>query len=467
MKRSLLLIALAASLSAAEALSYEELLMASISADPRIERLSIAEERARIALDRAVLSKDSPSLEARTGEIAASLSSSGASLSGSPGAGYSLPGGAAIGLEIPFSASKESAYARPGLSADIPILRGPDSALLAARRARAAYVEARRSRAIAELELEGEIAAALKKVLDARAAAAKAAREEAGARRDLERAVSVDGASPGGTAYMALERALRSAARARRDARAAEAAALSGLGSAAGEAALGDGTSLPESFPEPDMTIRLPAPADCRAAVRAREEAALARLEADMAERRTTLSAQLGAAYGLGDDPGGKGLGLSAGVRAAVGRSGLEAAAGLGWSAGAGPGVKLSLSWKGAPRGEEALRSRDAELAERERELAAARAERDAAEAVEALERRRTSLAESKRDAEEDLAAAEEQLGAYSAWRERGLVGDAEYAEVMAARDECRSRAGSAVLERIAWSVEARLLSAGDIGGGR
>jgi hypothetical protein len=80
---------------------------------------------------------------------------------------------------------------------------------------------------------------------------------------------------------------------------------------------------------------------------------------------------------------------------------------------------------------------------------------------------RRRALVQAARDAEEDLAAAEAQLEAYDSWRSRGLVGDSEYAQALAERDECRARAGSAVLDRMAWSIEARLLAAPAPGGGR
>jgi hypothetical protein len=281
----------------------------------------------------------------------------------------------------------------------------------------------------------------------------------------MDRAIALDGASPGGAAHMALDRSLRSAMRARRDARAAEETALRGLRSVAGPSIPGDAELVPASFPEPDMGLSLPAPADCYEAVRARERAALERLDASLSAPATKLTAELDAAYGLGASSDGvAGPDLGAGLRAAFGRAGVELAAGAGWSLGSGPSARLSLTWKPASRGDEALRSRDEALAEEERELSAADAERGARKAVAALEDRRRALAEAARDAEEDLAAAEEQLAAYSAWRDRGLVGDAEYDEVLAARDECRSRAGSAVLERIAWSVEARLLSVPGIG---
>lgn len=467
-KTPLLLLALAASAASAKALSYEELLRAALASDPRIERLSITERRSGIALDRARIARDGSSFSAESGELSAAFSGSGAAISGSPSASYGLPGGATIGLSIPFSASPSSKYAKPGLSAGIPLLRGPDAAAAAAERALAADADARRARARAELELEGDLVAALKATLDARAAVSRAAREESKARREMDRAIALDGAAPGGAAYMALDRALRSALRSRRDALAAEAAALRGLRSIAGPSAPGDADIVPASFPEPDMELALPAPADCYDAVRARERASLDRLDAALSAPATTLSAELEAAYGLGDSGAGvAGLDLGAGVRAALGRAGIQVAAGAGWSPGSGPSARLSLSWKPQRRGDAALRSRDEDLAEEERALSAADAEAGARKAVVALEERRRALAEAARDADEDLAAAEEQLSAYSAWRDRGLVSDAEYAEVLAARDECRSRAGSAVLERMSWSVEARLLSTPDIGGER
>jgi hypothetical protein len=467
-KTTLLLFALAASAASAKALTYEELLKAALASDPRIERLSIAERRSGIALDRAGIARDASSFSAESGELSAALSGSGAAISGSPSASYALPGGATIGLSIPFSASPSSSYAKPGLSAGIPILRGPDAAAAAAERARAAREDARRARARAELELEGDLVAALKATLDARAAVSRAAREEAKARREMDRAIALDGASPGGAAYMALDRALRSALRSRRDALAAEARALRGLRSVAGPSASGDAELVPASFPEPDMALALPAPSECYDAVRARERAALERLDAALAAPATKLSAELDAAYVLGD-PSDAAVGpeFGAGARAAFGRSGIEIAAGAGWKAGSGPSARLSLSWKPPRRGDAALRSRDELLAEEERALSAADAERGARKALADMEERRLALAEAARDADEDLSAAEEQLEAYAAWRDRGLVGDAEYAEVLAARDECRSRAGSAVLERMAWSVEARLLSVPEIGGAR
>jgi len=369
---------------------------------------------------------------------------------------------------MPFALSKSDTYAKPGASLSIPLLRGPDEGLVALERARDAYDAARQSRARSELELERRLVAALGSALDLRAASSRAERAEAAALRELERAVRVDGAEPGGLSYMERDRDLRSARRATRDARAAERQALAELRSLVGPSAPEDGSIVPGSFPEPDMGLALPSPEAAFAVSRARAAARLEKLAASEAGRETVLGLELGGAYRLGEgatavDPAG--LDLGAALRAAIGKSGIEVSAGGRWNPGSGPGASLSLSWKPAPRGDGILKSRDLELAARARDADIEDALGEARKAVASLEERRRALADADRDAEEDLKAAEDQEAIYAARRDLGLVGDSEYAEAAAALEECRARSASAVLDRIAWSVDLRLLYELDIGG--
>ncbi len=461
-------LAASAAARAACAATYEELLDTASAADPSIERLTAAEGRAKIALDRALLAHGSPAFAAGTGEASASFADSGTVLSAAPNASCEFPGRVSIGFSAPLSISDSASFAKPGATLGIPLIRGPDESLVALERARDAYEAARQARLRAELELERRLVAALGAVLDRRADSSRAARAEASALRELERAVQVDGAEPGGLSYMERDRDLRSARRASRDARAAMEAALYELRSILGPSAREGLDLVPDSFPEPDMGAALPPPESCYLVMRAESAARLDRLADAEADRRTVLGLELGGAYRLGEgasaaDP--EGLDLSAGLRASLGRSGIEVAAGGSWNPDAGPGASLSLSWKPAPRGDEGLRRRDRELAESLRGMDVKDALAEARKAIAALEDRRRALAEADRDAEEDLAAAEAQASIYEARRELGLVGHAEYAEVIAALDECRARFSAAALDRIAWSVDSRLLRAIDIGG--
>lgn len=473
MKRTKIIAAIALTAAAAawnsgSASSYEKLLAAALASDPSIERLSASEGRSRIALDRALLDRGSPAFSAGTGEATASFTGSGTVLSAAPNASCEFPGGLSLGIHMPFAISGSASFAKPGASLAIPLLRGPDEGLIALERAREGCESARQARARAELELERRLVASLGAALNRRAAFSRAALAEASALRELERAVQVDGAEPGGLAYMERDRALRSARRVTRDALAAEEAALAELRSLVGPSAPEGPGIVPDSFPEPDMSLALPAPEACYAVLRAEGASRLERLADEEAERRAVLGLELGGSYRLGEgaaaaDP--EGLDLSAGLRASLGRSGIELAAGGRWNPDAGPGASLTLTWKGAPRGDEELRRRDRALAERMRAMDARVALGDAQKAVADLEERRRALAEADRDAEEDLAAAEAQEAIYAARRDLGLIGDAEYAQAAAALEECRARSASAVLDRIAWSLDSRLLWALDIGG--
>jgi hypothetical protein len=265
---------------------------------------------------------------------------------------------------------------------------------------------------------------------------------------------------------MTLERKLRAAARTRRDADAARADAMAALRRVFSGSAPPDSEILPLRWPEPDMAMILPAARETYAFAEARDAAALAALKAAEEGRRDSLGATVGASYGLGssaaltaaDIPGG--LGLSAGLEASLGRAGLGVTGGLSWDS-SGVSASLSLSWAPAPRGDEALRARDDALAVRLREQGLNEALVQAATERETLESKRRDLVEAACDADEDLAFAETQLTVSRTRAAAGLASETELSEAIEEVEECTARLRAAALDRIAWSVEARLLTAG------
>jgi hypothetical protein len=454
-----------AQLSLASASTYEELLAKAIAADRGLERLSIAEQRAEIAYERSRIAKKAPTVNAATGSVSASLGPD-ASLSASPSASLTLSGGQTLGVQAPLARSAADFYAKPGFGLGLPIIRGTDDKLVAEETARLALIKARASRSQAEITLEKKLAAAFKKALSQDIELRTARVAEAKAAREFALAVAVDGAEPGGTAYMSLQRSLRSASRSCRDYETKKARALADI-----RLLLGPGTEselLPLSYPEVDLGRALPGEELCLAAASVRAENGLARLEAAEAERRSSLTANLGAGIGLGsgsvgseNDLGSSGLELSGGLDAVLGASGLKLSSGLSWYPGSNPSVSLSLSWSPKPGRDEELRSEDLSLAEEGRKLALAEALEEARQSGASLEASRSDIAQAGRDAEEDLAFAEAQLAVYAASRDRGLSSESEYGEVLADRDLCAARLRAAELDRITWDIDARALLAG------
>jgi hypothetical protein len=466
MKKAIAVIASIAQLAFLSANDFDKLLERAVANDRAIALLSLKSAKAEIAFERAALSRSSPSFSLDTGEASATLGGSGASFGAAPSAGITLPKGASFQLAVPIEASSDGAGATPRLDAKLPLVRGRDEKFLAEEAARDLLAAAREERIRAELELEKILAKALKAVLAAESSLQAAIRAEAKQAREFERARTIDGAEPGGTAYMGLQRKEREAARARRDAEAAKAQAMAELRALVGPG--GEAELLPATYPEPDMSRPLSAPESSRAAAASRAARRAEARGAAEADKRNSLSATLGAGYGLGRstpstvaDSGDRGLTMSGGLAAAVGASGLELSCGLAWNAHSGPSATVSLAWSPPPRGDEALRGEDASLAARLREEAYETALGEARRTALALEEERRGLFSAAADAEEDLAFAEAMLAAYSGRRDDGLVSEAEYAEALADRDECLARSRMAILDRITWDIEARLLVAG------
>jgi hypothetical protein len=452
--------------SSAYALGYDELLSRALATDPGMLRLQMEEERASVALERARISQGSVSFAVKSGDVVVAASPAGASLTLSPSAQAELPGGVAVGAGATIAASGAGAAALPSVSAGIPIVRGADARAMAVADARAGLAAARAARERGALALEQRLINALKAVASVDVTLRAALQDEGSAQRAFERAVSVDGAAPGGGTRLSLERKLRAAARVRRDAEAARADAMAGLRRVFLGSAPADAELTPASWPEPDMTAALPAPTDAYAAAAARAAARLDAYKAGQAERRNSLAASVGASYGIGSADqlaaGGLagGLGVSAGLQGALGREGLGASCGLAWGS-SGLSATLSLSWTPPAAGDEALRARDAGLSARLREQGLAEALAQAAADQESLESRRRDLVEAARDAEEDLAFARTQLEASRARADKGMATEAELSEAGLEVDVCAARVRAAALDRMAWSVDVRLLTTG------
>jgi hypothetical protein len=460
MRKTILGLLCLAMLPALYAASYDELLARALSSDPAMSRLSMEEERAAIARDRSLIAQSATVFTAGSGDIMLSAAESGASFSISPSVQATFPGGASIGVGTTLLASPGAVDAEPSVSVGIPLVRAADTKRVAVAAARNALSAARAARERGALGLERRFDSALTAVFAADAQLRSAARSETEARRALERAVAVDGAQPGGGAYMALERKRRAADRAVRDAEAGRADAMAALRRIFSGSAPPDAEILPASWPEPDMAVRLPSEREMYAFAEARAAADLAALTAEENGRRDSVSATVGASAALTTAAASVGLGLSAGLEASLGRSGLGIAGGLSWNS-SGPSASLSLSWAPSPRGDEALRARDDGLAVRLREQGLVETLTRAAAEREALESKRRDLVEAARDAEEDLSFAEAQLATSRLRSEAGLAAETELADAAAEVEECAARVRSAALDRIAWSVDVRLLTAG------
>ncbi|HRY53968.1 MAG TPA: hypothetical protein P5142_05035 [Spirochaetia bacterium] len=442
---------------------YEELLGSALARDPALEALRVEAERAAIALARARLTRDSPVLEAGTGSASAALSDEGTELYAAPGASLTLPGGARIGASSVLGRGPSGSYASPSLSLGLPILRGRDDEGVAVERAAAAELAARASLSRRRFELEKELLAALKASFAADVGLAAARGAEARARRELDKARTIDGAEPGGLAYRRLERELRSKARASRDAEDALEEALETLAELAGPLPEGPpGEALPLPSAEPDLGAALPAAESSPEVAVAREAARAAAFEAAEAKKRVSLSAELGASYSTSsyldsdEDSVLKGSSISGGLKASF--EGLELSLGAARDPDA-PSLGLSLAWKPAPRGARALRDRDEALAARQEAAKVDEALRAARKALARLEAERGRLLAGAEDAAWELGFARDQAAAYSGWRDRGMASDEEYAEVLAALRECESRSRAAFLDRAIWALELRALA--------
>ncbi len=465
MKRLTILVFFSIQLASLPAATYEELIARAISADPGIAQFSIEERQAEIAYERALIARNAPTIELGTGSVSATLSDD-SYWSASPTASLTMPDGMALGAQLPTVRYSSGYYAKPKLSLGLPIVRGSDDMLVAVEAARLDREKAESARAQAELSLEGKMAAAFKAELSSEVTLQSSLAAEAKAKREFDQAVAVDGAEPGGTAYMGLQRDLRTATRARRDAEAKKARSLYDL-----RVLLGPGSEaelMPVSYPAVDMSRALPAPELCLSAARSRAESGLAGLRSAEAERRSTLGAKLGVGYGLGSDAigtyselGTSGPDFSGGLEAVLGPSGLKLSGGIDWSPGSPPSANLSLAWSPKPRKDEKLRSEDLALSARSRALGLAEALVDAGKSLAALENSRRDLVQAADDAEEDLSFAQAQLAAYAASRDLGVTSESEYAEVLADRELCAARLRVAELDRITWDIEARALIAG------
>ena len=439
---------------------YEDLLRSAIARDARLCSLAVEEGRSAIALERAAIALREPVLSASSGSSTAYFYAAGAGFYASPAASIEFPGGTSAALSVPLGLGSYGDYATPGLSLGLPILRGADEGRAAHAKARATAVASRAAVVARRTAVERGLVSALKAAFSSDAEAQAARGAWAKAKRELERARTVDGVEPGGIAYRRLEREIRSKARALRDAEAGLSGALEELSSIAGPLPLDAPlAALPTPTSQPDLDAALPDPERGIEVRVARENARAASVESAERARRTKIGAKLGASYSTaaGEDESGDavyaGLGLSAGLSAAY--EGLEIGLGAEYNTGA-PTLGLSLAWKPAPRGDRELRDKDERLAAVLESARVDEAIRSARKAITKLESERRDLAARAEDAAWELGFAEEQARVYAEWRAKGLVGDDEYEEVLALERECASRVKVAALDRALWGLELR-----------
>lgn len=449
------------------ALGYEELVGAALARDSELRLLGIAEERAAIASGQARASRDRPVFSVSTGSLSLASSSEGLALSAAPSASLSFSGGPSIEASAPFAFGSSGYYA-PSLALSLPIVRRGDELAVAAARAEASYAAARCARSRRRAEVEKAVAEALKAAVQAEADSGTARRKVEVAALALEKARKLDGAEPGGAAFLSLDRERRVAERSLRDAEAAKARGLERLALLSGLARSAD--LLPAQIPDAPLAASLPAPESLESARSAAGELGVARLAAAEAGRTKGLSLKLGADYAAGLLPYTLASSLSPGAEFDAGLgfegSGLSLSIGLGYrpdlgpGSGPGPTASLNLGWKPAPRGSAALEARDRALSVAEAEAKSEAALDSGRSALRDLEYRREDLEASADDVSEDLRAAKEQLALYELWRSRGAVSDSEYREVLAFAAEAESRARLQAVERLVWRIDLEMLGA-------
>jgi len=452
----------------ASASSYEELLAAAVTRDKELSIFAIAEERAEIAYRRAVAARDSARFELAIDRIELGTGESAyPGVTAKPKASVSVPRGPSFSVEAPIVYDEDGLGAQAILSASIPIRRGPDETVAAAATAEQAWIQARWTRESRRLAVEKELAQALKDLASAEASLQEAIRAEAKALLAMEQARVIDGASPGGTAYLALERELRVKGSERRSAEASRSRlreSLTTLTGLPGPVSVG-GLAIPAT----DLDAPLPSPESVPSARNAMEATRIAAIAYAEAGRRLTIAAR--ADGSLGDDPlvvsGANAGGSSVGAGLALGYDDIEAQAGLGYRFGSGPTIGGSIAWKPRPRGERSLIERDRALV---LELASAEETKEldaAARSIGELEYRRHELTRNMLDLSDDLRFAVEQRRVNEAWLGAGIVSDTDYAEVLAFEEGAKARDSEAALERIIWNIDRLLLSGGFPSDGR
>ena len=444
----------------ASADSYDELLASAVMLDKELAGLAIAEERAEIAYRRAASARDSARFDLGIDRIeVGSEDSATPGITARPKASVSFPRGPSFSVEAPVAYDEDGFGAQATLSASLPLLRGPDETLAAAETAERTWYQARLARESRRLAVEKGLAQALKELASAEALVQEAIRAESKARLAMEQATVIDGASPGGTAYLALERELRVKGSERRAAEASRSRlreSITTLTGLPGPASVG-GLAIPAT----DLDAPLPSPGSVPSARDAMEATRIAAIAYAEAGRRLTIAAI--ADGSIGDDPlalsGAIAGGSSVGAGLALRYDDTEARAGLGYRFGYEPSIGGSIAWKPRPRGERALIERDRALvldlarAEEAKELA------EAARAVDELEYRRHELKRNMVDLADDLRFAAEQRRVNEAWLDAGIVSDTDYAEVLAFEEGAKARDSEAALERVIWNIDRLLLS--------
>lgn len=457
------------------ALGYDELLEAAVAHDAEYRLLGIAEERALVAMKKAALELESPALALSSGSLGLGFSDGAISASASPSLSLSVPGYPSLEFSAPFALSPAGGYTAPSLSLSLPLIKKGDEAKVAAARAEASHAAARYARSRRRTEVEKAVAEALREAIKAEAEIGTARRKVEVAALALEKARKLDGAEPGGKAWLTLDRERKVAERGLRDATAARTrgierlALLSGLDRGSG--------LLPPELPASPLGPTLPRPESLAAVRSAFTDLDLARLAASESAKERGLKLRLGADYasGLLLDSYSSGLAAGAEIDAGLGyeTDNLAFSFELGWRQGLGadaspgPTMGMSLAFKPGAKGFSALESRDRELLVVEAEARAKAALETARGALRDLEYRREDLEAAAIDIAEDLEAAREELALYGQWRDKGAVSDAEYREVLAFADEAESRARLSAVERLIWSIDLELLGAGTEGGER
>jgi hypothetical protein len=451
-------------------LGYAELVKSACAADPEAAVLALAIEKARLGLEEASLEAGGPALVLSTGQAGILFAPGGPVLSLSPSLEYGLPRGPSLRLELPMSLGGGEALAYPLLGLGLPLIRTGDRARAGIEAAKADLETANRALSRRGLEVERLVASSLLELSQGEYGLLGAQREVSVARQAVQKAVTLDGATKGGSALLSLERELRVKERKERDARAVLSGSMQDLVRLCGleiraEAGYLD-LARPAALPRVDLDRPLPSPGDLASVGAARNELRIAQIAAEEGGRTRGLSLDLSAGWSTSAPTGTAAL---PGIKAGLGYTGGDFDLGFslgyqdldGTGASSGPLLLFQAAWK--PQA-----GKKAELGLAGLRLAATRAEARVASAIDegrknlaGLAARRETLKASAEDAAEDLSFAAEELAIYGAWKEKGAVTDSEYEEVLAFEREARARALTAGLEALLWSLDVDLLSTG------
>lgn len=427
--------------AAAPALDYSLLVRQALEADPVVKTLEIDLRRAEVDLGLARLAR-APAWGLGV-EGSAEVGSTSPTWSANPQTTLEWPQGPRWSLGLPVKFADQRAVT-PTLGLTLPLVSGP--APLDELALRVAADRARRALRDRRLEVERRLVEGLSGLYRSWAALSEARRKHLGAQADLDRAVALDGAVPGGRAYLDGERAVRLAGRELQRAQSAYQKSrnevtllgISGLSDAAPHLV----------FPPADLGTPLPDPQQVVGVVQANDDVDLAVARAREARKTTKASVSWAGGYDLE----GAALDLSSGLQWS--NEDWATSLGLGWGPTTGTRLDVSMTWKPRSGARVALDAEARMLEDLSHDADRAQAHDDALRALAALEQRRDELLSSAEHLEEDLRWARDQASRYGEWRRAGLVTATEAQEVEAVLVSVEAEVVLQTLDTLGWNLD-------------